>query len=281
MSLGLSRRRALKLSLLSPVAFTTRVSAQDPVPPPQKTNPVLDAMATIGIAAGQRVRISVYHLTEVGVVMPCDFQAVLIGADGNTLASIGGTVIPGQGAFVDFAHAGRLKRGERIQVHGAVVILGSFPNDDPAHHAPLVGATFEVFDEKTGETNCLAFPERTLGAGRHMGTVGVARGQRARISLFHLTDTGVVMPCDYQIHLIGLDGKILGSNAGTLFPGQGAFFDHDLASTRAKGERVQFHAQVRRPPEHPVTGAVEIFDEQTGITRALIEPWIVDDPTLA
>ena len=113
-----------------------------------------------------------------------------------------------------------------------------------------------------------------------MGTIGIVRGQLARVSLFHLTESGVVMSCDFQIRLIGLDGKVLGSNAGTLFPGQGAFFDHDLAASAQKGERIQFHAMVRRPPGHAVSGAVELFDAHSGITRSLIEPWIVDDPTL-
>jgi hypothetical protein len=280
MSFVVSRRRALTLSLLSPFAVTHGAAAQDPLP--QKAGPAADAMAMVGFAGGQRLRLSVFHVLEaVGVLMPCDFQAVLIGADGKTLASANGSVIPGQATFVDFAPAARMKRGERIQVHGALVILGSFQGDDPAHHAPFVGATLEVFDEKTGETNSVAFPERTLGQGRHMGTVGIVRGQRARVNLYHLTDPfGVLMPCDYQIHLIGLDGKALGLNTGTLFPGQGAFFDHNLAANTAKGERTQFHVQVRRPPDHPVSGAVEIVDEQTGITRAMVEPWIVDDPTL-
>jgi len=267
--------------MLSPFALASRAVAQDPIP--HKGGVATDAMAMVGYATGQRIRLSVFHITDaVGVVMPCDFRAVLFGGDGKVLGSQQGSVIPGQATFVDFVPAIRLQKAERIMVHGALVILGSAQEPDPAHHAPLVGATLEVFDEKTGATTAAAFPERTLGVGRHMGTIGAVQGQRVRINLYHLTEaSGVVMPCNYQIRLINVDGKEIGFNSGTLFPGQGAFFDHDPAASAAHGERVQFHVQVRRPPDHPVAGAVEIFDEKTGITRSLIEPWLVDDSTLA
>jgi hypothetical protein len=278
---GLSRRRALTLSMLSPFALAARAAAQDPVP--QKGGVATAAMAMVGYAGGQRLRLSVFHLSDaVGVLMPCDFRGVLFGADGKVFASADGSVIPGQATFVDFVPEIRLQKAERVMVHGALIILGSAQEPDPAHHAPFVGATLEVFDEKTGATTAAAFAERMPGVGRQMGTIGAAEGQRVRINLYHLTDPfGVLMPCDYQIRLIAVDGKEIGFNSGTLFPGQGAFFDHDPAAGAAHGERVQFHVQVRRPPDHPVAGAIEIFDAKTGITRSLIEPWIVDDPTLA
>lgn len=80
-----------------------------------------------------------------------------------------------------------------------------------------------------------------------MGTVGIARGQLAPLSLFqHLSD-GQFVGCNGIIGMTGLDGKVLASDKGTLMPGQGLFMDYDLAAGLRRGERVQFHADMMVP----------------------------------
>jgi hypothetical protein len=267
----LSRRRLFALSALSPLVLAggpARLFAKDTVPKPQAAAP--DRMATVGIAAGQLARLSVFHHLD-QAISPCGFEAILLDVDGKTVASGQGTVSPGRGAFLDFDPAAGLRKGQRLQVHAMV--------DVPADHAEHVGATLEIFDGKTGKTAMTIGPCGVRAPLAGMGTVGVVDGQAARVSLFH-HDDGAVGPCGYQVDLLGLDGAVLGSNKGQLLPGQGAFHDYDLAAGLKRGESVQFHAMVRVPIGHALGALVEVFDARTAVTECTVVPCGVEDPTL-
>lgn len=258
----MSRRRLLALSTLSPLAFS--LSAQEQ--PPDEKHPA-ETMATVGIAAGQLARLSLFH-HDVQGIDPCAFEAVLVDVGGKKLAGATGKLMPGQGAYVDFDLAAELRKGERVQVHANVLV--------PEGHANHVGGTLEVFDVKTRVT---AMSVRPCGVLAEMGTVGVVAGQTARLSVFHHADQGL-SPCGYRIDILGLDGKLLGSDGGKVLPGQGAFHDYDLAAGLRHDERVQFHAMVRMPVGHSLGALVEIFDAKTGVTAFGVVPCGIEDASL-
>jgi hypothetical protein len=100
-------------------------------------------MATAGVAAGQALRVSLFHHVDpAGSVTPCLFKIEVLGLGGELLGFYEGQVFPGKGAYADFDVAKGLAKGQRVQVHINVTV--------PAGHP--VGATAEVFDLKTGET---------------------------------------------------------------------------------------------------------------------------------
>lgn len=112
-----------------------------------------------------------------------------------------------------------------------------------------------------------------------MGSVGIAAGQIARVSLFH--HMGDLIPCNYIIELTGLDGKSLASDTGQLTSGQGAFIDYDLAAALEKGQRLQFHADVMIPEDHfgMVGTTLELFDGKTGVSAIPNTPCGIPIPT--
>lgn len=218
----LSRRRLLSLASLSPVALAARAASaqQDPVPPPPSCA-APPRMATVGVAAGQALCVSLFHHEEAGSVTPCLFKIDILGLDGKLLAFHDGEIFAGRGAVATFDVAHGLKRGQRVQVHVNVTVPEGHP----------VGATAEVFDLKTGETR---FPETPCAEPAPfvlaMGMVGTVRDQIVRISLFeHLDPQDSVHPCLYKIALYGIDGTLLGTNTGQVISGQGVALDYDLA----------------------------------------------------
>lgn len=277
MTARISRRRLLALSAATPFALASRTaSAVGQISPPCPPTPH-EPMSTVGMVLGQLARVSLFHHVDAQFPTgPCIFRVDCLGIDGKLLATQNGTVVPGQGAFLDFDLAGHLPRGERLQVHCNVFV--------PDGHENHIGATVEIFDAETGET---AFPDTpciipTPVEHMTMGTIGVVNGQIARLSLFHHQDPQIpTNPCVFRIDIYGIDGKLLGSNSGVLAPGEGTFADYDLAAnTRRKDERVQFHAMVHVPPGHDIGSLIEIFDAKTGKTAYPEGPCIIEDPTL-
>jgi len=112
-----------------------------------------------------------------------------------------------------------------------------------------------------------------------MGSVGIASGQMARVSLFH--HMGDLIPCDMIVKLTGLDGKSLASDQVTLMPGQGLFIDYGLATGLDNGQRLQFHADVMIPEDHigMVGATLELFDDRTGVSAIPSGPCIIPIPT--
>lgn len=103
------------------------------------------AHGSVGLIRGQLMRVSVFHEPGQGQI-PCSLFVCFVDLDGKMLATHGGKVLPGQGFAVDwgdgFAGFPSLKVGERFQVHV----------DVHAEHPHEIGATIEVYDPKTGET---------------------------------------------------------------------------------------------------------------------------------
>ena len=271
---SLSRRRLLSFASLSPVALVARASAagQDPVDPPPQTCPAVPIMATAGVAAGQGLRVSLFHHPEVQIPdSPCAFKIEVVGLGGELLDMHEGEVFPGQGAFANFNIAKGLKPPQRVQAHVNVTV--------PEGHEAMIGATAEVVDLLTGETRIPASPcAEPAPFGLAMGTVGIVRTEVVRVSLFHHLDpAGAVNPCLYRLALTGIDGKVLASDTGQVLPGQGAAFDYDLA--KAAGlrlrERLQFHGDVW--VEHPaeVGSLIEIVDRQSGGTGSSVTPCLL------
>jgi hypothetical protein len=236
--------------------------------------PLPPGMGTVGVVAGQVVRVSFFHHLDQVPAPPCNVQAVLTGLDGQALGFAKGELVPGTGVFADFVLAENTRRGERVQFHAEVHV--------PADHP--VGANLEIFEAKSGWTvfsivPCWVPARPTTG----MGTVGVAGGQRVRVSVFHHL-TEVVTPCDFEAVLIGLDGKELARELGQVLPGQGSSLDLDLAAGLRKGERVQFHAEVRMPVHEdgvlPLSTSLEIYDVKTGTTLVPSPPCNIPDLSL-
>lgn len=270
---GVSRRRLLQAVAASPLLTAwpaeVRAAQQDnpcPLPP---------GMGTVGVVAGQVVRVSFFHHLDQVPTTPCNVQAVLTGLDGQALGFAKAELLPGKGAFADFVLAENARRGERVQLHAEVHV----PPDHP------VGANLEIFDAKTGWTAFDITPNLvparpTTG----MGTVGVAGGQRVRVSVFHHLTEVPTTPCNFEAVLIGLDGEELARELGQVLPGQGSSLDFDLAAGLRKAERVQFHAEVRMPVHEdgslPLSTSLEIYDVKTGTTLIPSTPCNVVDLSL-
>ena len=148
----ISPRRLLSLASLSPKALTGHaVAAQDPVDPPPESCPAPRLMATVGVAAGQRLRVSLFHHPDpAGAVHPCLFRIALFGIDGKQLGTDTGQILSGRGAAFDYDLAGAagLKAVERLQFHGDVWV----------EHPAEVGSVMEIIDVKTGETRSPVTP---------------------------------------------------------------------------------------------------------------------------
>lgn len=112
-----------------------------PVPDPQMSH------GSLGMIRGQAARVSVFHHSEENIPpTPCNFRIQIVGLDGKVLATHEGEVLPGQGAAFDWGDGSQsfpdLAKAERVQVHVSVY----------AEHPDELGATIEIYDPKTGET---------------------------------------------------------------------------------------------------------------------------------
>ena len=201
----ISRRRLLSLTSLPPVALTARVvAAQDPINPPPESCPAPRLMATAGVAAGQGLRVCLFHHDDpLYPSTPRAFKIKVLGLGGELLGVHDGEVFPGQGAFANFNVAKGLKPPQRIQVHVNVTV--------PAGHEVMIGATAEVVDLETGATRIPVTPcFEPAPFALAMGMVGIVRSEVVRLSLFHHLDpAGLVNPCLFKIALTGIDGKLL------------------------------------------------------------------------
>jgi hypothetical protein len=132
--------------------FTTAIPQDASITPA----PSLVQMGTVGIGTGQFARVSVFHHAEAGAVgPPCDFAIRLLGLDGQLVAQNAGSLAPGKGSFFDYDPASALAKGERVQVHADVHMP---PN--PQGGLPMLGATLEIVDAKSGRT---AIPSSPCG----------------------------------------------------------------------------------------------------------------------
>jgi hypothetical protein len=106
-------------------------------------------MGTVGVVNGQIARLSVFRHDESQYPFESDnYKIEIYGLDGTLLASDGGVLLHGQGAFYDYDLAATARKGERVQFHAiAVAICG--------HE---MGALIEVLDAKTGVTQFSARP---------------------------------------------------------------------------------------------------------------------------
>jgi len=254
---GLSRRRFLVAAAAAPVAFVAaRVAGQDPIPEEGGL-----AMGTIGVAAGQKLRVSVFEHGEIPG-SPCVFRIDIYGINGELLGTHTGEVFAGKGAFADFDVAANLRKPDRVQVH--VMVTGDGTE-------PLL-ATAEIFDVRTGQTSIPDSPcvtPRSESPRDPASSVGITRNHAVRLSFFHHPSANQI-PCDLIGSLIALDGTVLTAFQGSIFPGKGFAFDWGEGSqgfpVLASGERLQVHAEVHveHPDEVGMTG--EVFDLKTGAT---------------
>ena len=252
-----SRRSFLAAAAAVPAAFVaTRVVAQDPVPAEEGL-----AMGTIGVAAGQRLRVSVFEHGEIPD-SPCVFRIDIYGLNGQLLDTHTGEVFAGKGAFADFDVAANLRKPDRVQVH---VMVTSFDTE------PLL-ATAEIFYVKTGQTSIPRNPCVTPAPQSPRdpsSSVGITRNHAVRLSFFHHPSPNQI-PCDLIGSLMALDGTVLTAFQGSMLPGKGFAFDWGEGSqgfpVLASGERLQVHAEVHieHPDEVGMTG--EVFDLKTGAT---------------
>jgi hypothetical protein len=259
---SLSRRKFLAAAAASPVAFAVgRAAAQDPVP--QVVEP--PAMGTIGIAAGQKLRVSVFDHADIPGT-PCGFRIDVFGLGGQLLGQHTGEVLPGTGTFADFDVATQIRKPGRVQVHVMVTTFG----DEP------VEATAEVFDVRSGSTMIPDAPCITpVPLSRADASVGLIREQIMRVSVFHHPDANQI-PCDLIVEFISLDGTVLAVSQGSVLPGKGLALDWGDGfqgfPALAMGERLQIHAHVQagHPDMVGITG--EVFDAKSGATAFVFIP---------
>ena len=238
--------------------FATRVAGQDPIPPPH--NDTL-AMGTIGLVAGQRMRVSVFNHSEIPGT-PCNFRIDVYGLNGELLGTHTGEVLSGKGTFADFDVAANLRKPDRVQVH--VMVTG--------YDTEPLQATAEVFDVRTGQTSIPSDPCITPSPESPRdpaSSVGMTRNEIMRISVFHHPSPNQI-PCDLIVEFSSLEGATLFAAQGSVMPGKGAAFDwgsgHPGFPNLSLGERLQVRATVHREYHADVGITGEVFDAKTGET---------------
>ncbi len=242
---------------------------------------------TVGITRRQLVRLSVVHHSPSELpVPPCNIVAEILSAEGKVLAQ---KLImnpgPDQGDFIDFVHPGDgAGFGSRLQLHGHV-------RHTPGH---LVGASMEVIDQLTGLTTLpeppCNLPDETLGQdGGHTslyalpGTLGIARGQLARLSVVnHGHSQGQGLP-SWVIQIINAKGQMLAEQKGqALGVGEGAFvdFEHPAEGPFGLAGRIELFGRVRHTPGFLIGGTLEIVNRLGGATQAVGPTSLVADAAL-
>lgn len=115
------------------------------------------------------------------------------------------------------------------------------------------------------------------------GTVGLLRGQFARLAVVHYELGGSVDPELIVAEIIGGDGKALASASfSQLGPNEARFLDFVHPATKGKlaGTRIELFGLVRYTPGHRVGGSLQIVDSSSGLTLWPTDPEIFQDPTL-
>lgn len=219
-----------------------------------------------GVAAGQMLRVSVFnhHASSQS------FDIAILDEHGVAIGKHQGVAAAGAGAFADFDVARGLEPGQRAQVHCEVT----------AHDLPL-GASAEVYALATGAT--LIPPDPCLTPApdplRRMGSIGMIRGQTARVSVFHHHPDAPPEAAAVRVQFVDLDGKLLAWLDDEVPYGAGAYWDWGDGQPGfpklAVGQRVQIHVDVLTTWPELIGASLEIHDPATGLT--LIPP----DPCLS
>lgn len=250
--------------LAAAVARATPALAQDPAPSP--AGACAAPMGMVGVAAGQRVGVGAFHHDAI----PCDFLLRIVGIDGKAIVHETLQIPGGGGAYREYALAAGLGKTQGQADRRMFHVEADLPDDH------LVGASVEVFDEKTGGAAGAVTPcDEPLPPTLAMGMVGVAPGQTLRVGLFHHD----AIPCDLLLRVLGTDGKALGEQKVKLAPSGGAFVDFPLGAGLAKGARLPIHVDVLHPPQHEVTASLELLDPKTGVASYLNDPCLMPLPT--
>jgi hypothetical protein len=128
---------------------TGKTAFEGPVPcftPP--ADPLM-TLGSVGLVAGQAVRVSLFHELDPQLPEPCFFQIHVLGLDGQPLAQpVQGTILPGRGLFFDYDLAADLLEAQRRQFHVDVMV----------EHPDQVGAQVEIYNVNTGKTQILPTP---------------------------------------------------------------------------------------------------------------------------
>lgn len=102
------------------------------------------------------------------------------------------------------------------------------------------------------------------------GTLGVARGQTARVSV---TSVGPRIDVAVEITFVDGQGRTLARRVENVRPGHAVFLDLPFTEPAdAGGNRLAFHAVVRlarRPDRGYVIPTLEVIDDVTGATTVL------------
>jgi len=117
------------------------------------------------------------------------------------------------------------------------------------------------------------------------GTVGLVRGQGARLSIVHHQHGSEIppTPCVIVADIFGPDGRLLAHDQfSSLRPFETRFVDllHPSRSGKPADSRIEIFAIVRFTPGHLVGGTLQIVDESTGMTAFAIKPVGIEDPSL-
>lgn len=275
----LSRRRAIRLIGLTPVALGTalatagRAGALEEAPPPMPSC-VPPPMGMVGIVRGQVLGVGLFHHGEI----PCSLNVAVVGIDGKALATEKVTLPAGGGIYRRYEllsprdPALPREAARRLMFH--VMVEGAEPPPSPDH---LLGASAELLDAKTGRAagamNPCQLPVSSPALA--MGMVAVGARQTVRVGLFHHE----LIPCSTIVDVRGVDGKVLASQATTLPPGGGGFVDFPLGQGLAPGGLLAVHVDVRHSPNHVVSASLELFGRD-GVGHIPDSPCGMPDPNL-
>jgi hypothetical protein len=259
-----TRRQVLTAAALAPLASVIRSTpaAADEAAP--------GGMGTVGLVDGQSLVVSAFHHASDGGFTPCGVVIAVDSIEGERLLEQKATLFPRTGVVATYAPPlGTLVGKTRQQVHASVTFEEGHP----------VGATAQLVD-RSGRTQGGFVPCGTQTA-LEMATLGLVRGQIARLSAFHHGPVDKsITPCGIVFSLVGLDGKAVLEEKATVVPGTGTFVDFAPPSFLKPGQRVEVHAEVRYPTGHPIGMTLEIFDASTGELTGNWTPCGVADQNL-
>ena len=107
---------------------------------------------TLGIVAGQTVRVSAIRGPEDQSVKVCQVDLSIFDIHGNRQAASSQNLDPGKGAFLDLARADIVPpvNDARAQVEAVVDVTSDSKDDKPGCH---VATSVEIFDQTSGRTS--------------------------------------------------------------------------------------------------------------------------------
>lgn len=254
----------------------------------------------IGIVPGETLRLNVSNvpLASPGVPPdPCRVELTFVDDAGTPLLpAVQRTLAPGESAHLDLNGddlfpPSNVEILRRAEVRPVIRILLNSTGIAAIPPGPCV-STIEILDNATGRTLLSSGPQHPgeiyewnpqPDPPKTFGIVGIAAGQTARLTASNTASPGeLAPPCRVAMALLDADGNVVAQKSETLEAGQSTLLDVSSNTLPPPADVAPGPAQLRgvvvvesaKPGEipPPCRASLEVFDEVTGATTALLSP---------